>query len=212
MATVSLTNFLTEVLPQVPACPDAVAMNAVRNALIEFCTQSLVWQETQDPVTVASGDFPYPLEGVAGAKVVKVMSVIVDGEAVPPTSVEILDASVTNWRSSVNSVVSAYYLSSPELLALFPLPSEPRVMQLRVAYAPSRAAQSTEEFLYQKYLEGVAAGALSRLMAMPAQPWSNPELSGYYRAIFGRSIISAGVEANNTYSRTGNAVVMRSMA
>jgi hypothetical protein len=131
---------------------------------------------------------------------------------VPPTSIEILDDRVANWRSLVETQVTGYYLSTPEQMSLFPLPYDPCVMQLRVAYTPSRSAQSTEEFLYQKYLEGVAAGALSRLMAMPAQPWSNPELSGYYRAVFGRAITSASIEANNTYSRTGNSVILRGMA
>lgn len=214
MATTAFTSFLPEVLPQVPGCAEIVAVNAVRNAAIEFCDNTLFWQASQDPVTVANTDFPLLLTGVAGARVTQVLTCVVDGTPIDPTTMDALENSVPFWRTKVASSPSNYFLPDPYNLSLYPMLDTGVSVELvlRVAYTPTRVATGIEEYVYQKHLEVIAAGALNKLMVQPAQPWSNPELAAFYREKFMKGITDASIDASKSFGRAVKAVSSRAFA
>lgn len=213
MANVSFEAFFPEVLPFVAGCAGIIATNAVRNAAIEFCTGSMYWQETQDPVTVTATSFPYDLDAPSGAGVAQVLSVTVDGLPLVPATLDMLDTSGGyNWRTQTGSAISNYYQDNPKQIGLYPLPETAKTLVMRVAYAPLRTASGIEEHVYQKYLEEIAAGALGRLMLMPAQMWSNPTAGAHFRAKFMQGITDAAVAANKSFNRSGATVQARPLA
>lgn len=212
MASVPLTVFLPEVLPLVVACSDTLATTAVRHSAVEFCERTTFWQETQDAVTVTGADFPYDLEAPSGARVIQVMSVAINGTPVAPVSMDELDTAVLNWRDSVGSNPAGYYQLSPYQMGLYPALNTSVEMVLRAAYAPTRTAKAIEEFVYQVHVETISSGALYRLMAMPGQPWSNPELAAFYRSKFQQGVMDAQIEANKTFGRARMSVIPRAFA
>jgi hypothetical protein len=212
MATVGFTSFLPEVLPLVPGCADIVALNAVRNAVIEFCTGSNYWQETQDAVTLSPSAFPLDIEAPSGAVPVTVLSLSVDGVPISPVSIEDLDATVSGWRDNTSDGTTGFYQLSPYQLALYPERETACEVVLRVSYAPSRTATVVEEYVFQKYLEELASGALARLLAQPGQAWSNPSLAEFHRGKFLRGVTQAAIEANRTFTRADRVVQARSIA
>lgn len=204
MATTAFTNFLPEVMPQVPMCSDLVALNAVRNSAAEFCERTVFWQETQDAFTATSATFPYDLEAPSGARVSQVLAVLVNGVAIQPTTLDVLDTSVPNWRTTDADSPQLYYQVNPYTMGVYPAikTGSTAQVQLRVALAPSRTATGVEEFIYQLYAEVIAAGALWRLMEMPAQPWSNPTTGAFYRSKFQQGVTDATIDANKTFGRS----------
>ena len=208
MANVAFTAFLPEVMPLVQGCADVVAVNAIRNACIEFCSESNIWQETQDPVVLAATDFPYTLEGVSGAKVTRVLSLRINGVRVDPKTVDELDAKYTDWRSETSPTPAGYYQPDPNNLMLYPALEGSATAVFRVAYAPVRTGTGVEEYVYQDWLEEIAAGAVARLMSMPSQPYTNEAAAEGYRTMFERGITAAAIEANKSFARSEPMVQM----
>ena len=212
MATVNYTQFLPEVLPSVPGCADLLALNAIRNAVIEFCRGTNYWQERQDPVTVTKTDFPYDLEAPTGAQVAQVLTCMVNGLPTTPLTQDELDARVQNWATRESTVIQNYFCPSPNQIVLYPLPQDSVEMILRVAYVPLRNSSSVDATVYQNYLEKIAAGALKRLMAIPNQSFTNPQGADYYGKIFADAIVEGAVEVNKSFSRATPMVQMRPAA
>lgn len=211
MATVPYTAFLPEVLPKVPACADIVAVNAVRNAAIDFCTRTLVWSEKQDTVTVTPLDFPYDLDAPNGARACGVMSAKFNGIRIDPTTQDELDTQGTSWESDTGAP-RFFFQPTPYTFQTYPIPDGDGTLDLRVAFCPKRDSSLIEEFIYQLYIEGVAAGALARLMREPNQPYSNPGLADYYDSQFEKEVTKAKIEANKSLTRGAPTVQMRSLA
>lgn len=211
MATTAFTSLLPEVLPSVPGCADIVAVNAIRNSVIEFCERTLYWQELQDSATVTTADFPYDLKAPAGARVTQVLAVIVNGTPIDPTGADAL-AAVSNWQNHTAQQPLAYYHITPQQIGLYPALGTSATLQIRVAYAPTRTATAFEEYLYQTYMEALADGALYRLLGMPGRAWSNPELGLFHRRKFQQAVQGAAVDANKTFSRTQLTIQMRAFA
>lgn len=203
MTTVAFTQFLPEVLPSVQGCSDILALNAIRNAAIEFCGSTMYWQETQDPVTLTAADLPYDFEAPTGANVIQPLSIRCNGSNVVPKSLDWLDANIPNWATLVADYPSFYYQPNPNQMVLVGQPSTSVDLTIRVAYIPARTATGVDQTLYQYYLEAIAFGALTRLCAVPGQPWTNPEVAQYSRAMFNNAMTDATIEANKSYDRGG---------
>lgn len=211
MATTAFTAFLPEILPHLPACADIVAVNAVRNACIDFCTGSLVWNETQDAEAVTAASFPYDLSAPADARVCAVMSLRMNGKPLHPVFLDALEG-VYQWDTHTSSSPDYYCQTSPDQLIVYPRLDASVDMVLRCAYAPTRTATGVETYVYAEYLEEIAAGALGKLMKLPGQPWSNPELGAYHSSMFEQAISDAAIRVNKSFSRAPTAIVMRPLA
>jgi hypothetical protein len=212
MATVSFTEFLPEVLPHVPGCADVVAVNAIRNACIEFCTNSLYWQETRDVERYSNSDFPSFLQAPTGARVTSILSVKFNGQPLDPTTEDALDAKYLNWQATTGTAPAKYYQPNSDAFSVFPLPSVSFDLVLRVAYTPIRAGTGVDSAVYQDYLEEISAGAITRLMATPAQPYSNPTAALTYNVVFQKAISSAAIIAAKSFSRAVDRVELRGAA
>lgn len=207
---VALSKFFPEVNPSVLGCPEPLMLNAIRNACIEFCNDTLYWQEALDPITIAAADMPYDIDTPSDANIAQIMSLTVDSAVLTPKSVDWLDANFHGWTTATSDTPTFYYQPDPNTLVLVPAPTSSVDVVMRVAYMPSRTATMAPITLYQYYLEAIAAGAMSRLMGVPGQPWSNPSLSERYGRAFSAAITHGVIDANKSYDRAGLRVQMRS--
>ena len=212
MASTRFDAFLPEAAPLVPGCPNPVIVNAVRNAAIEFCTETLAWQETQDAFSATSAEFPLTLDAPSGARVVQVVSMTVEGAPVDPVAEDLLDQTVPGWRTQTGSGVLGFYQPDDVTVSTYPLPETALTFRLRVAYSPTRAASSMNADIAQRHMESIVAGAAARLMDMPAQPWTNAVQAEVYRMRFGRAIHNLRVAVNKSRTRAELQVRMRRFA
>lgn len=206
MTTASFELLLPEVAPFVRGAPQLTILNAIRNAVIEFCWETLLWQETQT-IQAAVTDYPLKLDAPNGAEIAKVLTVVC-GKTVPPTSVDELDAKLgnTDWRSRTGTPPQAYYQEHPDYLLFYPNPDAALILKVRLAYVPSLTSTGVEQFIYRNNHEGLAAGALAKLHAMPGMLWANPAVVGFYLAKFNSVKGTGRVLANQAFGRTESQV------
>lgn len=206
MSAVPFSQFLPEIITVAVGCPDPTAINAVRNAAIDFCTKTKVWQQAQDPVWVSALALPLDLEADAGMTVVQVRSCKADGLLLSPVTVDYLDATYPNWEDATGTPRFFYQLSGAQV-GLYPLPTTSVSLRLRVAVAPTRAAAGIDAEIYQQHLPTLAFGALAALLVLPAAPWADAKLALYYRALYDEGVIAALALAQKSFTRAHSRVL-----
>lgn len=203
--TVSYDLFLPEVLPYVPDCPQIAAVNAIRNACIEFCNRTLYWQEDLDPLPIVANVSNYPIDTPRGTVFIDLIEAWNDGMALRAASVEELSRKFrgVDWRTFQGQPLYVTRIISSELL-LVPQPSATvqNALTMRVAVAPDRDSTTVSEDIYQNYLETIAKGARARLHSTPGQPFFDMGLSQLMAQRFRAECTDARIEVSRGLSRS----------
>lgn len=216
MAT-SYDDFLPQVLPEVPGCPEISAINAIRKAAIDFCEQSLIHVVDHDPVTVIAGTADYDLESpISNTRVTKIMRAwFKRNELAPVHPDEIGDPTLYNQNIGGVTVTRGdpklYTQKDADTFSLFPIPAitEPQSVTLRVALVPTRKSTTCETFLFEDWLDEIAAGAAALLQETPGKSFFNPPKAAFNRKAFVAGINAAKQQATRGYVRSSLRVQMR---
>lgn len=184
MTPVSYDAFLPEVLPECAGIPEPLAINAVRNAAIDFCRRTLIWNEVQDAEVYTAGVGTYDLGGSASATPVFVFSVNLDeNRVIRPRPVDEVVSARPAWATRTGNV-EFFMQMDPTTFSMISVPETSGTYRAHVAYAPTRNSGTCNNLLFNAYLETIKAGALYRLKSMPGQPWSDPASAKEYRTLF----------------------------
>ena len=201
MATVTLEQFLPEVLLEAPGVPHPVALNALRNACYDFCRDSLLWNETQAAVPFFAGGATYTLDTSADAQVIAVLSLNINEQyAVYPWPMDDVVPSRPGWAVNTGAV-EGFVQPQPDTVVLVAVPDADGYFIPTVAYAPSRAATTVDARLYNQYLETIKYGALWKLKMMAGQPWADPAGAAYYEGHFWMGVGAATIDRTRSNSR-----------
>ena len=198
-----LTDFLSRLIPMVPGCPQPVALQALRDAAIDFCERTMIVRHVTDPVTVRPGEPTYDIDLPSESAVVRVLNVWYGGsrlELAPAQTVTAHGAYVIG--GDLGSPTAAYVLE-PATVRLFPVPDarQDRALIVQAATKPTRTAKSVAAILFDDWAEAIVGGALARLAVMPGNSFSNPDM-----AALGASQFLAGVNAAKLEARKGRVV------
>lgn len=175
--------FYPEVLPEVPGCPPALALQAIRNTVIEFCEKSLIHQVTQDPLTLLANISDYDLDAPSKQqRVQKIMRVWFKGVEIGPVAPddvmtpEVYAANIPGY-TPVKGPAQGYTQKDFGTVSFLPIPDQRYVnaITMRVALVPTRDSTSFEDFLFEQWGEFIACGAKARLMLNPGKPYTNIE-------------------------------------
>jgi hypothetical protein len=194
---IEFADCLKRILPYVPGCPDQTALVHLRDAAVEFCTQSLAWRAELTATTVA-GVATYTIPLPAGSLLVKMLQFDVGGDTrggMPGPS------RGRDLRRGTYSRDVAW-TDDRATVTLNPPPSTSgETVTLYVALKPSDEAETLPLELWQHHAKTLEHGALGTLMAMPTQPWSNPQLAGFNDDRFKTRTDSAASAAARGHSR-----------
>jgi hypothetical protein len=194
----TLDGFLPYVLSEVIGCPDPTARLAIVSAAAEFCRESRAWSEIQDPVMLSEGVRDYDLEMPPQSYALTVLSIHIGSRKLTPVSMDQLAYVLPNWQTAI-APEPTHYNSAQERgsVRVFPIPTDVVTqfgLVMRVAYVPTMSATTLPDFLGQRYMETIAAGAKARLMTTPGQVFSNANLGSFYRTQFDNAIVNARIE------------------
>lgn len=195
-------KFYDEVLPNVPGCPQAVAKNAIRNATIEFCERSFVYQIDHTAINAVQDQAEYDYAAGAGLKVVRPEMVWYDKKPLTPVTRDDLDKLYAYWPDEGGTPL--YFVQEKlEKLILAPKPSAAlaSAIRLKVSVKPTRASTDIDDALWEKYLEAIASGANARLFAMKKKPWTDNPLSVHHKQLFDEAIAKARLAAAKGHGR-----------
>jgi hypothetical protein len=169
-------RFLPWVTPYALNCPDPLAINAVRDACIEFCdTTGWITYET-DPQSILEDVSDYSFDLPEDTTLARILELYVDDVEMTPKSTDDLRAMYgTNWRTQTGSPHYYTQLNTDEVV-LVPQPTATVVddLKMTVVLKPTRTSTTVDDSVFEWWAETIAAGALMRLLSTAGQPWSNP--------------------------------------
>lgn len=203
MSNVLYSVFMPEVLPYVHDCPQFVAVNAIRNAAIEFCERSHYWQVDTLPINLLVGTGTYAVPLPTETALVEVNQAWIKGQLLIPQSAEVLTRIYrgVDWRTASGGPAYITALDS-ETVQVVPMPINAAVLNIRASIAPTRASTSIVSFIYERQLDVIAAGARARLYSMAGQPFFDPQSAELYRHKFLSGVNDARIKANRSISRS----------
>jgi hypothetical protein len=185
--TVAYDKFLTEVMPFVPNVPEFVAINAIRNACIEFCTETRYVQVDHDPLTGVKDIPNYQIDTPDDTAFVDVIEGWYNNVLLIPKSVDELSSiyRTLDWRTLDGNPAYITRVIQPEII-LVPMPNAtlPNALTLRIALAPTRDSMTVDQKVWEHYAETIGKGARARLYMTPGQPYSNPGMGMQVRREF----------------------------
>ena len=202
---VKLFNTLfNEVLPEVPGASQDIALNAIRNAAIEFCDRSMCWTYTQDPISAVANQPNYAFEPDNGADVAGVIQAWFNGLLITFKTAQQLEqdqgssdgvlVSGFPWSEATGTPL-AFTIERADEFILVPMPdtSITDAIKMKLALKPSRTASGMEKWVMDKHYMAIASGAKAKLMESPGKPWSNSALSKYHKDAFDQAISDASI-------------------
>jgi hypothetical protein len=190
--------FYDFVVPDVPGCPFAAVDVALRQAAIDFCSQSLVWKYSHPDITVAPGTASYNFAPPAQAVVHTVTYAEFEGSEIDCHTGE-SGIQIYNWRNQTGT--PEYVLGGATSLTLVPTPDVAGTLKLEVALKPSPAATGIDDDVFNEYRDAVVHGALGRLMASPKKPYTALQLATYHQQLFTQLTGQAGYRVARSYTR-----------
>lgn len=194
MAEVNYDTFLNEVLPFAPNCSEPQAVNAIRNACVEFCQRTNFLQDDMDPITVQAGVGTYDIDVTTDYVLGTIMSLYWDTMLLPRKSqAEIEKTYGLDWQSVSTSTPVCFTQFNPDQFTVCFTPSEILTNGFtgRISRIPARASTTVDETLLERYSEEIAAGALARILRTPNEPYSSPQAAMAYLSKFNTAVQEA---------------------
>lgn len=173
-----VTDFHARLLPYAVACPDPMAYQALVDSAVHFCHVSKVLRVELDPVTTTAGQSNYTLDAPTGMSVSRVTRVVFDNTPVHLLAAE--DRPISSFESNGNFYASVGTDDSEVFVTLHPAPKMAGVLAVEAVVVPLRNATQLADELYNKWCEPIVYGALARILAVPAQPFTDPVSAQMY--------------------------------
>lgn len=188
---VPLSQFRREVAVEAHTAPTPLIDHEIRNTIIDWCDYTRTWR-----LDVTADAVRLELDGTEYEYVLPAETRVVTLNYVPPgggTSIDPAWGCVATWL----------YVDDATKVRVSLLPETARTEGLifRMAFKPTRDAQSIHKKIYEDNLEAIGHGAKARLLAMPNKAWSDPRAAAFHLAEFERAKKKEKAEVLNGYTR-----------
>jgi len=174
----SVSELYSRTIPMVPGCPDPVAEQALVDSAIYFCEHSNAIRYTPDEFTTTSGQSLYDIDVPTSQEFTRIIYLVVGDD----TLISVPSAHQP-LKDSANAAPTHYFVTQNESelqLNLYPTPDDVYTVKLQIGLKPTRNAKYIENDLVNYWSDAVVYGALSRLKAIPAQPYTDYLAADYY--------------------------------
>lgn len=167
-------DFFRWVIPSASACPDPIAAAHIIDAARSFCEATRCWRHRQR-VTLDGTEADIALS-VEDAAIHELERALFDDEEL---------SEITFDASFLSDEGEPRYISqiNPATFVLLPGPRA-GVLDLSIFLKPAVRALTLPDFLLHQHAQAVAYGALSTILVVPDQPFSNPKLAVYFAQQF----------------------------
>lgn len=187
---------LPHVLPYVAGCPDATAEMHLVLAARRFCTATMAWNYSTEPVESEAGVELYPLKIDAGQDLVRLLACDVNGSPYEVPS-RMAGRSLQRNKNGSNCVlvgngdfrlVPAPHMNGWEIVT--------DVAVMPALISPTDWPEELEEFVID-----IADGAISTLCALPATTWRDPDTAAMKAARFADRINTVALRATRDFGQ-----------
>lgn len=171
-----LEDMVQWVLSRAKGCPHEEAVDAMRNACIEFCERTYFLTDGST-VTLPLTDTP---DLDMTTRVVDIIEERVEGED-EPLHIYAMNAPELDELADDEQ---ALIFADPNTPQLYPAPTEAVTLELLLAYAPGPEADEVPDVLWLTQSEWLKSGALGRVLSIPGEAWSNDAQAAYHLGRF----------------------------
>lgn len=191
--SVTVSTFMQELLPYTPGAVRAVVKRAIRRTAREFYRQTFAWRDVRAGLSLTPG------QSAVGASyqdnavdIVAILSVEIDGRPLQPLSRRPPDGTynyaepMAYYMASSTDTTSGAFILVPGTTA-----GVAGTLAYEMALAPNLTADYFPDMTQYLYYEAIVDGALGKLLAQPAKPYSNPTLAQYHLKRFRAAIAQA---------------------
>lgn len=196
MAT-PLTSFIKQVMPHVSGCPEAIVIDATREAAVKFCTHTQIIREKIPPIDVLAGTDEYNIVASSEKEVVGIVSFLYNNRELHQKTEEELDIIDCGWRTAEPGV--ATYVAVPEpgrfILNRIPIEDIPGSIVIKAATKPAGNAENLDDALHSNWIEAIKYGSLESLFEIPGKGWSDMNQALWYGKRFNYLIQSGKARA-----------------
>ena len=166
-------DFAPYVLPYAPGCPDATMEHHVRQAAIEFCRATLVWQADLTAIAGDGASTVFALTMPTGAAACKLLRVVINVTGYQPQLADVVTPDIGAERIRDGNLRPCAFTGDLSGLVVFPAQPTTASIAPTAALKPSQAAAVFPDDLFNQHANDIAAGALASLLSMPKQEWTD---------------------------------------
>lgn len=209
MSTTALTAWYDYVLPRAPGCPEAIAMQAIRDAAIEFCQKTWAMNRVLDTVSATATVADVELDaGDDDAVVEKVLEVWFNGIKITSKGPDELERLLGHDWTAKTGTPRFYTQYSKLTLILAPIPESDlsNAIKIRAAMKPTDTAAVIDTEIYREYREAIRDGALARLYDTEKMPYSNAKKAEQKKLDFEAEIASVRRAVQRGFGRRQGSV------
>jgi hypothetical protein len=194
---VNLEDLAPFVLPSVSGCPEPTLLHHLRQAAIEFCGRTLVWQQDLDPITSVAATDSYLLPMPADAKLVKLLAFTIDG-----TEAFVVTPEKGRRLAVQASSRDVAWTDDRTNVRINPVPGADGLQYVfKAALKPSQAAVAIPDEVGEHYARDIANGALAALLDLENVPWANPVKAATRRIDFEARMGRVAAQVAKGFSR-----------
>lgn len=176
-------EFLPNIRMYAPGVADPTAYFAIRQAAIEFCERTETWR-FEDEFAVAADDYE-GLLAPANAVIHKIEGVWFDGEKLTAKTPAQLDKLIPDWRSgNARPTGQPSYVTQTAQNTITLVPFGTGDVKLSLFLKPAQDADELPDYLADQHRETIAWGALGRILMIPNQSFTNPEMGAAFGQAF----------------------------
>lgn len=197
MTQVAILDLIAPVAQRVPRCPTPVLVQAYTDAVRQLCAKSRWYKATLPGATVADIQL-YSLGSDVYNEIIgiKAMSVNNGIKYVPVT-----ESFSGNWDASLDPALPELYQYVPHgQFALHPTPDAIYPLTVSIVLQPKRGSNSVDDSLVVSWDYAFQAGALSYILKLPSQPWTDKQEANTQLLIFRDWMERAGSHEQRAYN------------
>lgn len=190
MADVRYDACLNRILSRTPGCPDEVALDALRDTVIEWCRGTYMLTAAQSVTSAGATLTPVP---GAGLEVIDVASIMVAGELVPVLPLNSVEIDLTP--------LACTFSGWPGALTIHPAPIANLSASMVIVACPTSDAEEMPDIVWSRHREALISGAVARVLTDDGVPWAKPGLAAAMRARFDDELSKhAGLYGRNRFT------------
>lgn len=171
MGTVSTELFLPRLLPQLNGAPRHVILTEIMGAIIEFCDETGIIQETLDDIFLIGGESEFELDSPPGTNICMVNYIYSS------------DAACFIDKGSYSYIDGSIKL-------LFNAPTD-MTISVNVSTKPKRSSNRCDDSIYEDWFDGICAGVLFRMQSMIGREWENIRSAMLNEQLYRRQLTKA---------------------
>lgn len=207
MNMIDINSMLPDILGAkgiIAGVPPSIALDAVRKTIIDFCTQSTIWEFNGQFITQANVA-DYPIDVPEDARLASMRWVTMDGQSLGanPRIVPTSWMQARNPDSFLSTYGTGFTMEGRDFVWLDPTPqTDNNEIRFGCALKPTQAACRMPQFLYEDWNDAITSGTAYRLFLMPKQEWSNAALAVVNRKEYNMWIARARQTKAQNYTQS----------